>query len=161
MFAVLGHEDIPMWPRLLLAVRIGKAQPTDKIKIFKDRIESESGEVYQPGVFEMNFGNGEKCDTIRMDHWPAEKFEPAPVWCVKSGGMEWCEAMPTVCNNVSMVFKDKSRQRESEVYENERHRVPAPESIYLTLGAIGAALYFSRRKKNGRWKIGRKTPRIR
>lgn len=136
-----------MWPRLLLAVRVGKAPPTDRIKIFKDRIESESGESYQPGVFAMNFGNGHRCDTVRMDHWPVDKYEPAPVWCVGWEGMTWCVAMPTVCNNVSLVFRDRSG---GEVSVPTIRSVPEPGAIYLTLAAIGAAILAKRKKNVGR-----------
>lgn len=145
LFAVLGYEDIPIWPRLLLAVRVGKAAPTDQIKIHKDRIESSEGHQYQPGIYAMYFGNAKMCDEVKMDHWPVEKFEPAPVWCVEWAGMPWCVAVPTVCNNVSLVFRHKER----EVYPDAVRQVPEPSGIYLTLLALGIALFAKRSRNRG------------
>lgn len=158
LFAVLKHEDIPIWPRLLLAVRIGKSAPTDHIRIYKDHIKSESGAHYYPGVFDMNFGNGERCATVRMDHWSIEKYEPAPVWCVRWGSTDWCEVVPTVCNNVSRVFKHKPKTLDSEVYDTQVRHVPEPGTVYLTLGALLGAIFAKRGKKNAEREKRREAP---
>lgn len=146
LHAVLGYEDIPIWPRLVLATRAGfGVTPTDYATITRGYIASATGYSYAPVLTDMHFGKGEKCALPDRTKWPESRQEPAAVWCFQGH----CVAIPNVCSNVSRIWLQapelRSPSLRGDSWKNPQ-TVPEPSTLILA-GLAGLAMKFSTRRR--------------
>lgn len=101
--------QIPAATRARLAERAERQRPDydDVVMIDRDSIRSTRAE-YAPRLSYMAFGSGSKvCREVTRSTWDPSRVESAMVFCEDG----WCIARPSVCNNWSII---------------ERQRLPAP-----------------------------------
>jgi len=88
--------------RALLRSRMETHQYDDIVEIRRDGVKGSDGWTYS-NLRDMHYGKGSYCpgpvDTL---HWNPAQVERALVYCVDTV----CIAVPTVCNNVSLIDRD-------------------------------------------------------
>ena len=149
--AVLSYSAIPIWPRLVLASRIGRVTPTDYAMVTRGDIESLNGFSYSPQLTEMHFGGSKKCTLPDRSQWSPTRRELSPVWCFAGE----CVTMPRICNNVSRIFQRVVPWNPEAVrrLQPTPHAAAEPSTEVLTgLALLAAVCCTSRRRLQNRKK---------
>lgn len=97
--AIMSYQDIPLPVRQELVVKYKAGSVTEVVNIQKN---NDVPGYY--GLSQMHFGKGKICEQIDNSMWSSGRKEPGYVYCVQ----EHCIIIPTICNNVSRVFKPRS-----------------------------------------------------
>lgn len=95
--------------RAVLQVKMRNHMYDDVVEIRRDSIKGSTGTF--TNLRDMHYGKGSYCPgSVSTGNWSATRVERALVYCVA----EVCVAVPTVCNNVSLIDRDTPIDLSSE-----------------------------------------------
>lgn len=80
-----------------LVRKIKRLESDDVVYISRDRVVALRGNAGE--LSDMHFGSGRCSGPVQRSAWPADRVEPALVYCHEMR----CVAVPTICGNISRI----------------------------------------------------------
>jgi hypothetical protein len=129
--AVDRYVDIPVPVRARLKARMVRREYDEIVSIRRGSIGGRH--AYGSAIRDMHFGSGSVCATVSRERWSVSAQERGIVYCEG----EQCILVPTVCRNVSRIFRGSEPARDGAASATGGAAAPPVEEPEAAAAASG------------------------